>query len=70
MGRDQNGVLGKQWKQEGLFAICARVILGAVFIYASIDKIRNPEAFAKAVYNYQILPDSLINLTAIALPWL
>ena len=29
-----------------------------------------PTAFAEAVYNYQILPDSLINLTAIVLPWL
>jgi len=70
MGKDQNGVLEKQWKLDGLFAICARLVLGAVFIYASIDKILHPEAFAKAVYNYQILPDSLINLTAITLPWL
>jgi uncharacterized membrane protein YphA (DoxX/SURF4 family) len=49
---------------------CARMILGIVFIYASIDKIQHPAAFAKAVYNYQILPDFLINLTAIVLPWL
>lgn len=48
----------------------ARLVLGAVFIYASIDKILYPQAFAKAVYNYQILPDFLINLTAIILPWL
>lgn len=51
-------------------ALTARLILGAVFIYASIDKIAHPEAFAKAVYNYQILPDILINLMAIILPWL
>jgi len=48
----------------------ARLILGVVFIYASIDKILHPAAFAEAVYNYQILPDALINLTAIVLPWL
>lgn len=48
----------------------ARLILGIVFIYASMDKIIHPGAFAEAVYNYQILPDFLINLTAIALPWL
>jgi len=48
----------------------ARLILGVVFIYASVDKILHPEAFAGAVYNYQILPDGLINLTAIVLPWL
>jgi uncharacterized membrane protein YphA (DoxX/SURF4 family) len=47
-----------------------RLLLGAVFLYASYDKILNPEAFAQAVYNYQILPDAVVNLTALALPWL
>jgi len=47
-----------------------RLIVGAVFIYASLDKIMHPEAFAKAVYNYKILPPALINLTALFLPWL
>ena len=70
MAEGQTGFLRGQWKQDGLFALCARLILGAVFIYASIDKIAHPEAFAKAVYNYQILPGFLINLTAIILPWL
>jgi uncharacterized membrane protein YphA (DoxX/SURF4 family) len=41
-----------------------------VFIYASYDKILHPQAFAEAVYNYQILPDLLINATALVLPWL
>lgn len=48
----------------------ARISLGLVFIYASIDKIIHPQAFAQAVFNYQILPDTLINLTALVLPWL
>jgi len=47
-----------------------RLILGGVFIYASVDKILHPVAFAEAVHNYQILPDGLINLSAIILPWL
>ncbi len=50
--------------------LAARLILGVVFIYASIDKIAHPAAFAEAVYNYQILPDLLINPTALVLPWL
>jgi len=53
-----------------IFLLIVRLILGAVFIYASIDKILHPAVFAEAVYNYQILPDALINLTAIVLPWL
>jgi cation diffusion facilitator family transporter len=47
-----------------------RVVLGGVFLYASYDKILNPQAFAQAVYNYQILPEAAVNLTALALPWL
>lgn len=45
-----------------------RILLGLVFIYASADKIMHPKAFAEAVYNYQILPDQLVNFTALALP--
>jgi len=48
----------------------ARIVLGATFVYASIHKILYPAAFATAVYNYQILPGSLVNLTALVLPWL
>jgi uncharacterized membrane protein YphA (DoxX/SURF4 family) len=47
-----------------------RLFLGIIFVLASVDKVLHPEAFAEAVYNYQILPDALINLTAIILPWL
>lgn len=48
----------------------ARIVLGITFVYASIHKILDPAAFAAAVYNYQILPGSLVNLTALVLPWL
>ena len=53
-----------------LARIVARLTLAGIFIYASLDKIAHPAAFAKDVYNYQILPDALINLTALVLPWL
>lgn len=48
----------------------ARILLGMVFVYASYDKILHPAAFAKLIYNYQILPDELVNLSAILLPWI
>jgi uncharacterized membrane protein YphA (DoxX/SURF4 family) len=60
-------------KRKNLFRFFyhgARLILGVIFIYASYDKILHPKAFAEIVYNYQILPDGLINVTAIFLPWL
>ena len=50
--------------------LACRLALGAVFVYASWDKIQHPAAFAKQVYNYQILPVMASNLFAIALPWM
>jgi uncharacterized membrane protein YphA (DoxX/SURF4 family) len=51
-------------------AILARVVLGLTFILASADKLRNPAAFAEIVYNYQLLPDLLVNPVALVLPFL
>lgn len=47
-----------------------RLLLGVVFILASVDKILHPAAFAQLVNNYDILPHEIINLTAIIFPWL
>ncbi len=47
-----------------------RLLLGLVFLYASVDKIIYPAAFAEVVHNYRLLPDFLINITAIVLPWI
>lgn len=46
-----------------------RLVLGATFVYASLDKIAHPEQFAKIIYNYRILPGFLINIFAVTLPW-
>lgn len=50
--------------------ILLRVFLGMIFIYASWDKLFNPEAFAGMVYNYKILPPFMVNLVTIILPWI
>jgi hypothetical protein len=41
-----------------------------VFIAAALPKISNPDQFALAVYQYGLLPGSLVNVVAIYLPWL
>ena len=51
-------------------SVLFRWAVGLVFIYASMDKLLHPSAFAVAVYNYKILPGGLINPVAITLPWL
>ncbi|MBW1722596.1 MAG: DoxX family membrane protein [Deltaproteobacteria bacterium] len=58
------------YRIKGILAVCGRIFLGLVFLYASIDKIQQPAAFAEVIANYQILPDTWVNLAAIVLPWL
>jgi uncharacterized membrane protein YphA (DoxX/SURF4 family) len=53
-----------------LFALACRLTLAIIFFYAGIEKIINPQEFAVAIYNYQLLPDFAINLMAVVLPWL
>lgn len=56
-------------KRDNFLYHAARIILGAIFLFACYDKLLHPQAFAEAVYNYQVLPDGLVNITAILLPW-
>ena len=44
--------------------------MAIIFFYAGIEKIINPGDFAVVIYNYKLLPDCAINLSAIFLPWL
>ena len=52
------------------------IVLGAVFVYASLDKIAHPAEFARIVYHYRILGPNqsvgpwLPNLLAVTLPWI
>jgi len=50
-------------------AFVFRVVLGMVFVYASLDKITHPQDFSQIIYNYKILPSFLVNIFAITLPW-
>lgn len=51
------------------------ILLGAVFLYASLDKIAKPAEFARIVYHYQIvgpsraLPPLVANTFSVTLPW-
>jgi hypothetical protein len=62
-------MLNKLFTQK-YFASLVRIVLGAIFIYASMDKIANMPDFAKVIFYYRILPVQLVNLLAIFLPWL
>jgi uncharacterized membrane protein YphA (DoxX/SURF4 family) len=51
-------------------------VLGAIFLYASYDKILHPADFARIVYHYQVIGPSqhigpsVANLLAVTLPWI
>lgn len=48
----------------------ARVALGVVFVIAGMEKISGPNAFAKAIYDYRIFPEVLVNFLAVVIPWI
>jgi len=52
------------------FPLCARLLLGVIFILAAIEKIAHPAEFAKITLNYHFLPGFMVNIVAIVLPWL
>jgi uncharacterized membrane protein YphA (DoxX/SURF4 family) len=45
------------------------VLLGGFFVYASLDKIWSPAAFARIVYQWQVVGPVPSNLVAVTLPW-
>ena len=47
-----------------------RLLLGAFFVYASLDKIAHPAGFAKAVYQWQVGGPVASNVVAVTLPWI
>lgn len=50
--------------------LIGRWILGGAFITAALPKIVDPAAFAKIIYGYGLVPNGLINMVAITLPFL
>lgn len=58
----------KDFLSNKYLQIALRLIIGGLFVYASIDKISNPGEFAKAVKNYDMLPLNLVNFMAIIIP--
>jgi rhodanese-related sulfurtransferase len=64
-----NDQASKRNRTRVLFLL-SRLFLGGIFVYASYDKILHPVPFAEIVYNYQILPDVLVNPASLFLPWI
>lgn len=50
--------------------ILLRLIIGGIYVYVAWNKLVNPEEFAKAIKNYDMLPLQVINIIAITLPYI
>jgi uncharacterized membrane protein YphA (DoxX/SURF4 family) len=47
-----------------------RLIVAVVLIFAAVQKIWMPLEFARLIREYHLLPDQVLNLVAVILPWL
>ena len=45
-----------------------RIFIGGVFVYAGVEKVRSPAAFADDIAAFRILPSMLVSLFALGLP--
>lgn len=60
----------KQLLNNPLLLLLIRLAVGIFFLLASIGKIADPSLFAREIANYRLLPDILVNIFAITLPWI
>jgi uncharacterized membrane protein YphA (DoxX/SURF4 family) len=56
-------------QSEQRFYMACRFVLGSIFIWASWDKIFDPQGFVRIIENYRLLPSLLIQPVALVLPW-
>jgi len=53
-----------------IIQLFSQLILGSIFVYASIGKIINPTNFKYSIKSYSILPDIIIPIISVVLPWI
>ncbi len=46
-----------------------QIVLGLLFVAAALPKVVDPPSFAHMIYNYRIVPASLVNIMALVMPW-
>ncbi|MEJ2719669.1 MAG: MauE/DoxX family redox-associated membrane protein [bacterium] len=51
------------------FILVLRVLLGALFVFSSTDKVLHPDRFAIAVRAYELLPVGMSNIFALVVAW-
>jgi putative oxidoreductase len=59
----------KRFLAHPWLTIRVQLALGAIFVIAALPKIADPPSFAHMIYNYRLVPGSLVNLSALVMPW-
>jgi putative oxidoreductase len=62
-------IIMKKLLNNPYLSLSARLIVGVIFLIASITKIANPETFAMEIGRYNLMPDCTLNIFALILPW-
>ena len=59
----------KRFLSSPWLTVRVQIALGAIFVVAALPKIADPPSFAHMIYNYRLVPGSLINISALIMPW-
>jgi uncharacterized membrane protein YphA (DoxX/SURF4 family) len=59
-----------RWLRHPRVHLLLRLVLGGFFVFASLDKIASPAAFARIVYQWQVVGPVPSNVVAVTLPWI
>ena len=57
------------WLTSPWLTIRVQIALGAIFLVAALPKIGDPPSFAHMIYNYRLVPGSVVNALALLMPW-
>jgi uncharacterized membrane protein YphA (DoxX/SURF4 family) len=57
------------WFTHPWLTIRVQIALGAIFAAAALPKIADPPSFAHMIYNYRLVPGTLVNALALVMPW-
>lgn len=57
------------WLTHPWLTLRVQIALGIIFVVAAWPHITDPPGFAHMIYNYRILPGTLINISTLVMPW-
>jgi uncharacterized membrane protein YphA (DoxX/SURF4 family) len=66
----ESGPVTSPPKSNSVFVAIVRILLGALFVFAAVMKLQNPQMFAFGVKAFKFgLPDELTVFTTFVIPW-